>query len=261
MGQPTNKEDSGLNQFFRHLVPVRAATPSPENRTLDIFSSFCFVDGDYAFLVTAGHVLKEDLGQILDDFEGTTVNFTLVDNASIDAVNNFAVPFHREWLENSRFSSNIDLYDFGFIRVPAHHVSLMAANGIAALTPEAIATNYQDFDKFLMVGVPGEANDLTRKGLPGKTGFSAIQIQKTTRPDKTEKYPDDIFFGKVEVPLESVKGMSGGPIFGLKDNKDGTYDWKLCAIQSKWLPGSIVVGCPASLAAHFIREVVNNSET
>jgi hypothetical protein len=57
---------------------------------------------------------------------------------------------------------------------------------------------------------------------------------------KTQDIPDDIdapegdwFVGRVGVSF-SMKGMSGGPVFGFRQNAEDQWQYKPVAIQSRW---------------------------
>jgi hypothetical protein len=83
------------------------------------------------------------------------------------------------------------------------------------------------------------------------------------RIDKLDDPPNDLqvttyprFVGKLsdDLPLDTIKGMSGGPIFGF-DQECSRY-W-IVAIQSSWLPErKITFGCPIRVFATIVEKML-----
>ena len=71
-------------------------------------------------------------------------------------------------------------------------------------------------------------------------------------PEGVEEKPWRTFSGKLgdRFPLESMEGLSGGPIFGFNNSDRGKY-W-IVAIQTEWLEISkITLGCSVPVLARF----------
>jgi hypothetical protein len=75
------------------------------------------------------------------------------------------------------------------------------------------------------------------------------------KPERFQDQTDPMFYGVVQPDdqVQSIKGMSGGPILGLKMNDDGSARYWFIAVQSGWYPSDRVV-CATRLAA--VREIL-----
>ena len=83
-----------------------------------------------------------------------------------------------------------------------------------------------------------------------------IQVEKLNeKPACYQEHTDPMFYGVVDPnsPVKNIKGMSGGPILGLKRNDNGSGHYWFIAIQSGWYPSGRVV-CASPLKA--LREVL-----
>lgn len=66
----------------------------------------------------------------------------------------------------------------------------------------------------------------------------------------------DWFIGKVNIPF-SLEGMSGGPIYGFEKNKDGKWEYRLVALQSRWFATpQVLYGCPISPVMSVIEDEI-----
>ena len=74
---------------------------------------------------------------------------------------------------------------------------------------------------------------------------SSVEIPDT-------KFP--VFIGRINAEISfSIKGMSGGPIFGLVSGEDGDVNCKVVALQSGWYEKSrIILGCPLPVFGQVI---------
>jgi hypothetical protein len=79
----------------------------------------------------------------------------------------------------------------------------------------------------------------------------AFQKPSSVPIDPT-KFPRFIGRINVEIPF-NIKGMSGGPIFGLTEKPDGTDEYTVVALQSRWIQDHrIIFGCPLRVFGDFI---------
>jgi hypothetical protein len=69
---------------------------------------------------------------------------------------------------------------------------------------------------------------------------------------KPTKFPQ--FIGRINAEISfSIEGMSGGPIFGLTEKSDGTDEYTVVALQSRWIQDRrIILGCPLRVFGGFI---------
>jgi hypothetical protein len=55
----------------------------------------------------------------------------------------------------------------------------------------------------------------------------------------------------------NIKGMSGGPILGLRGTPDGGLRYWVVALQSRWFEQSrIILGCPVPLFATIVQQLL-----
>lgn len=173
------------------------------------------------------------------------IDTVIADTFAPGRVSDHPIPFD---LKNApRFHIDDDELglDFGMIHVHRHHARLLAKNGTVAISEENWNRQHEiDFDVCLILGIPEE---LTAKTLSAAGSAwlrpSVLRVIRTEAPDDVEARGR--FVGKIEgnLTLESLSGMSGGPILGFSDARPNTY-W-IIGIQSAWRPTrGLVFGCP-----------------
>ena len=67
------------------------------------------------------------------------------------------------------------------------------------------------------------------------------------------KFPQ--FIGQLDqkFDIDSIVGMSGGPIIGVGEDTQGNYCYWIVAIQSRWLPErKIVFGCSLPVLGELV---------
>ena len=220
----------------------------------------CF-NNRYCFL-TAGHIL-EDLDKNLRSGAISVHTSVLADTFGSDATTDKPIPFD--------FSGAPKLYlyedglDFGLVALDYYYVRLLEENGIKAIRKE----NWEHqktihFDGYAMLGLPEEfmSSQVFIEG-------SEVVIRGTVTPtmitvNALEQPPDDLpktkyprFIGEIDpsIQIGSIKGMSGGPIFGFSLRPPIRY-W-VVAIQSSWLPTRrITFGCPLPVLGDLIEALI-----
>ncbi len=99
------------------------------------------------------------------------------------------------------------------------------------------------------------------------TNVTAVLLHVTRTDKPHRKLPESAFpwfIGQVKTePLgvKSIKGMSGGPIFGLKKRDDGQYLYWAVALQSWWDPETrTTYGCPLPIFGRILIDYLNAHE-
>ena len=105
-------------------------------------------------------------------------------------------------------------------------------------------------DRYFMIGLPGEkASDdiftsdneaFARIGL----ALVVLRVDRVSEAEAKEtKYPQ--FVGKLAGDaVKNIKGMSGGPIIGMRYDDNGNLRYYPVALQSRWIaPRRITIGC------------------
>ena len=105
-----------------------------------------------------------------------------------------------------------------------------------------------DFSFYRMLGIP-ECRIVT-EAPSEKAGGVGIGLAMLAIEELSEAPDDDhpgMFVGRIhpEASIETIEGMSGGPIYGFRFDEQGGLRYHVVAVQSSWLPQQrIVFACP-----------------
>jgi hypothetical protein len=266
-------QDRLYGYFCRHLVSLCVwchTIDSDGKRTgpnqLHAYPGFIFsVRGIWNF-VTAGHALQE-----LDDFvtakKIVVDNCVLIDSFGDEHISNRNIPFTFAQSPKFYIFNEAAGLDFGLIALSPLYQELLKANHIVPISKSNVKQQPQiDFTgKHLMLGLPREVIKTefiaTNKGTYAKGYVAPVLISVTAITEPPENSLNTTFprfIAKIDdpCPIDSVEGMSGGPIFGFSENYEQYW---IVAIQSSWLPQQrIVFGCPVLVFATFVEEVLGD---
>lgn len=247
-----------LQFFCRHLIGLcvtyRYKRASPEEA--DQFASYSgtLITIDHGvFFLTAGHILQ-NLEAARSSADIVITSAVLADTFGLDTICNLPIPFD---LKSARFffiDDDGEGLDFGIIALTPYYVRLLAKNGVIALDEKNwIHQPALEFDFYFMLGFPDE---FASKRVPDSGDVQVAPVMFPVRrlaappPDRRPtQHPQ--FVGQLdqELRLQSVKGMSGGPILGFKHDAEGMRYW-VVALQSSWDPQRrIVYGCSLPILA------------
>ncbi len=245
----------------KHLVLITGQYHGPDpkqpSNIIDkpIWYSSFLVDVDgFPFLITAGHCIKSML-EFIDG--GYVKTFWLYDRFGYDAVDKIGtVNLPNETIKGAAFvdiddQSILDEYgiDSGAILIPNNTRELLMRNNISPLTKkEYSGLAGQTLSRFFVFGVPQGFGDgrLINGNMHVKFEPMAIELEYDPELAKEENSKTDHrrFVAKLPqtVTIETLKGLSGGPIFGF--NPEMERYW-IIAIDTGWSPTRrIVFGCP-----------------
>ncbi len=267
--QGQNEDDDIIQFFCRHLVAICItfqnidAKNQPINEVkFDAFPGVIINIRDFYYFLTAGHVLqtwenafREKKVNILDS--------VLADTFGPDMRSPQPIPF--DFLNERIFYINDDEkgLDFGLIVLHSHYVRLLEKNGIEIIFEENwIYQDRKEFNFYAMLGLPAEFISIIQTGSDknlqtiGSVSPTLIPMRKmATQPENIKKTKFPRFIGKLSsnLPVKSIVGMSGGPIFGFNIGPPMRY-W-IVAIQSSWLEERrITFGCPLPVLAKLLTE-------
>ncbi|MCJ7639818.1 MAG: hypothetical protein MUO70_08100 [Euryarchaeota archaeon] len=268
---PSGKSDEGgaekaLEFFCRHLVAlcvtyrqVKSGIPIEKQRFFAYPGVVICIRGFCSFL-TAGHALK-DLSTRLERGEISVESVVLADTFGPGTISEKPIPF--DLLNEPRFfiDNEEEGLDFGLIALRPYYVALLARHGIKALFEENWIDQHRvQFDAYTMLGLPEEFVTCEQDGPAGDSGvvgkvsptmIGVKAIDSVPEGTKPTTYPRFIGQLNENLPLSSIRGMSGGPIFGFRYGPSMAY-W-VVAIQSSWLPSRrIVFGCPLPVLAELL---------
>jgi hypothetical protein len=246
-------EQMFLKYLSRHIVAICGSyiylddkgQPTGEPKFYSYTGTIFEILGHWV-IVTAGHVLRS-IEEASKHPKVRVEAEVLVDYCGVGAKNNQPIPFkplEQGWLYIDDDSLGLD---FGLILVRPFFKASLQTNGIMPLTSGQ--WNYPStviFEQHAIVGFPDEYTG----GQASSSGASMVgHVKPTYVPIR--RLPDDTtktfkrFKGEIidKGNQESIKGMSGGPIFGFF--KDGTIiNYLLEALQVEWDKSTIVYGCP-----------------
>ena len=256
-------DSEGLQFFCRHLIGLcvtyRHNTEEDEQKP-DRFAAcsgtLIMIEGAVRFL-TAGHVIEAP-DELRTSEQAEITSAMLADTFGLNRICDQPIPFD---LKNARLFYVDDEeagLDFGVIAPDAYYVRLLAKNGVVALSEENwIHQGNVSFDGYAMLGLPEEfgGDRVTEdgNGLVCPTMFRVVKLDAPPEGTPPTRYPR--FIGRIdrELAINSVKGMSGGPIFGFSLGPQVRY-W-IVALQNSWRPVErIVFACPVPVPARLLIE-------
>lgn len=208
----------------------------------------------YAFL-TAGHALQ-GIYRSLRKKEVVLERAVLADTFGIGSVSDQPIPFDLASEPCCFIDDEGEGLDFGVVALRPFYTRLLAANGIVAVSEENWSQQHSvRFDTHLMLGLPIEftSRRLNASGAAAVTPtiIRVMRLEKAPSGTRQTRYPR--FVGRIdaELPLKSIKGMSGGPIFGFNYGPRMRY-W-IVALQSSWLPDRrLTFGCPLPVIGQLL---------
>lgn len=255
------RDSSGLLQFFcRHLVALcitvkdRCAGQTGNQPRFNSYSGTLLRIREATYFLTAGHILKNIYEETKND-RVEICGAVLADSFGPNPVSLQPIPFDLLNEPRSYVDDPEAGLDYGVIQLRQNYSRLLEANGLVFIDEENWRNQPDNLDGYLMLGLP---QTLASKQI-SKSGEATVEpviisVQKTgTSIEGRTPTRNPQFVGQIDpqLPLRSIVGMSGGPIFGVKLGPPTQY-W-IVALQSAWLPSSgVVVGCPLPLLASFL---------
>jgi hypothetical protein len=268
-----------VSYFATHLVSLSCVEKAPKGvasieaipglGTPHFLSAFLIdVSGQWV-LVTAGHILKGIEDKLANGYEFS--QWTLHDALSNTSIHQNSIPFPFDWAAKGHCNSD-DGADFGLVALSPVIRANLEANGKRAITRQAWEQDMpSEFEGYLMLGLPSQFQGVRHLG----SSATIVEITPTVIPvirlhDPPEEFVSEFprFYARLHDPLvdakgiilESIDGMSGGPIFGYQRIGHETRYWAL-AIQSGWFAQSrIITACwLRPLAASLARAIAEFS--
>ncbi len=210
---------------------------------------------DRLFWVTAGHCLKE-IDDPLREGHIRVTRCLLMDKFGWKAQHNNEVYYPYELGDAFYLWEPETGFDFAILPLRPFYRDQILKNGNEPIN-RSNWTHQSDlrFELYRMIGVPEDHVFRT----PQSDGYDDVQLQpalmavnRTTYenvisedlrvPPKSEEW----FFGRLDPGTgnQTVKGMSGGPIFGFRRNQNGQWTYHVAALQSWWDEKKrIIFGC------------------
>lgn len=251
----------GVKFFCRHLIGLwvtyrHKGAASDEPSRFSAFSGTLISIADQVHFLTAGHILR-DLEAALASDSIENIRAVLADTFGLERISDHPIPFD---LRSARFfyiDDDDDGLDFGLMSLSPYYLRLLAKNGVIALEEKHWRKQENlEFDAYAMLGFPEEFASKrvsqTSKTIASPTMFPITRLPAPPTDRQPKRYAQ--FVGQLDsgLAIQSVEGMSGGPIFAFKESDQQTRYW-IVALQSSWHPKRrIVYGCPLPIFASLL---------
>ncbi len=264
------------NLFQKHIVGLHVFSTQNGKRKDFIYTGFLLDFNGYHLWVTAGHVIGE-LETLLADDRFAIHGAEWCDGYPTPGAESIRVEIsdlHRCRIEKGHI-------DVGLIWLRPNIVALLDANeGIQFVTPQIWTGNASSRPEgYFLVGVPDQFQETTVLGVAPNEVRTATRFPIVCLPveriapcdknlgDEFWGY-EDAFYGRVvdsEVQglgeIDSIEGMSGGPLLSIERGKEGSLRYRLYAIQSCWKRSErIIRGTPIEFLDSELRRAFGNTD-
>lgn len=232
-----------------------------------LYSGFLFEFNNTVIWFTAGHITNQ-INKILSDNSLEKLKGRWIDWENIPGADSIPVNFKEFHL----FSGWDYGHDLGIYIMGPLERELLEKNKHSLCFSMKHVTNLENFqpEGYYLLGFPESGRERTRIGQIQKDSgiLVCLPIEKISfSNDLRFDSPDpNAFHGRIIDFRDSpetrflVPGMSGGPIIGIKRDSVRGMDYRLYAIQSKWLPESrLIRGEPILEPIEWIAEMWNSS--
>lgn len=195
------------------------------------------------FFVTAGHILK-NLQEAFDHPQIEVTAVYLADSFGHQSKGKPPIIFDFKRANKYFIDDDEKGLDYGLIALTGWYLSQLAANNVVVIRSEILAALDEEFDRYVIVGLPSEFTEWDL--VHGVVSPTVLGVKRTSVPSHRSSKKNAQFIGQLnqEFGLDSVDGMSGGLVLGLRIRGDEARYWPL-AIQSSWnRTERLVFACP-----------------
>lgn len=226
------------------------------------------------FWVTAGHCLR-DLDKNIENGTYKLVGSQFMDCFGYRAEHLESVPFTYEPGCGFFIFDKSTGFDFGLIKLSQMYRDLFATNKNIPITRKNwVHIPNLSFDFYRMFGIPEDCvyESEGQNGVPKVSVKTALMaVSRITLEEAREECTDSIilsdgsfdsdewFVGKMDAGTgkQTIKGMSGGPIYGFRYLENGQLSYHVVALQSWWdkKPRNIF-GCPVPYFAEKLYQAM-----
>jgi hypothetical protein len=215
-------------------------------------------EGSYS-LLTAGHVI-DAINELYEDPTIEMDGCYLLDDLNIDAKYHHPVPF--AWETAVKASIDEDGLDFGVVLLSPYFARSLLANGVAPVTESnwVHQERLETYDNYILLGLPEELNMPTRFEPGGDVEIVPLLLPllPTEQPPEGMVLPNNpihIFRLAANPMVKSLKGMSGGPIIGMRLNEAGELRyWILGVLRTAKVSERYITACPMPVLGKILRD-------
>jgi hypothetical protein len=259
-------QGEGIKFFSQHLVLLELTYTlhnqgkAPAAHSV-LFSGFVLDLGGYWIWVSAGHV-QADIEDLLGYEQAKDPRFRLIDTLHGRSITDHPVIFDYLGAPKGRYLREGQGWDYGLVFLHHFYVRQLAKNHIRPVDHMNWQGRPEEFDEYYLLGLPNERVSRTPSG---NLSVIPTMISLTRLDEKPEYYRYHtlpMFYATIDPgnAFQSIVGMSGGPILGVKKLPDGRGNYFFLAIQSGWDKNGIICASfldhLASVAAQAIDDAL-----
>ena len=255
--------------FEKHIIALQVMYTINGKRRMCLFTGFLLFYQECHMWITAGHVLDE-LNKIIDSDDYNVHTVAWADNYQNSEAGSIFIDYgrlHKCVLRDEGL-------DLGIVIFGPLDLKAILSNSENKWFESNIWKNNHlaKPDGFYLVGYPVEMTafeDMSEPNGPYDCRLNAYLVSNPVERIDPKEYPHTqsdfwnragCFYGKVlpiakndNQNLQSIEGMSGGPILSLEHTTEGDIKYRLFAIQSSWLPNCrILCGTPIDRVVQLI---------
>lgn len=246
-----------IEWFGRHLIALYYSVSIDGIRRHEVYSGFVAELEDNLYWFTAGHVIDEiqstlKLPNVTDPIIRWLDGYRTSEAASIPL---------SDFTSNAYSATKLGI-DFGSIRIPFLEAQLIRSNGRSQIFTTTSWKNAQRVkpEGYMLLGYPETARLIKETPLSDGTVLNAVTANQICLPVRRIRRRAKLtainefwngrgaFFGKIlpylgesEVYLDSVKGMSGGPLLSIERDPSNEIRYRLIGIQRSELRSELLI--------------------
>jgi len=256
----SNKERL-VSFFYQHIVPIYFCFEKGDRKHQFIITSFVFSVSDNWFLITAGHCFET----IREEFivKGwRLISCSIIDFLGLNAKFKEPIPFNFDIMKAYYFPEINDDYsfDYGAYPLSLYYKELLLSNNIRSLNEEVWKKQPDHVDVSAVLGIPWELTNFDH-GVELVSCFFKVEIIE----EKPEGFKDTSLpriYAKIyfDNGVESIEGMSGGPLLGFQQLENGELRYWLLGLQSRWYsPSQHIAACPTKILGLMLESIISKS--
>ena len=239
---------------------------SVERRGTSVYSGFLLELHGAMFWVTAGHCLKHELDAGVASGQLRITGGGFMDYFGHEAMFRHSIPYRYQPGNGYYFDQPEQGLDFALILLNDLQAKAFTANKLVPITRDNwVHQPHLTFDFYRMLGIPTERVFTTERSdgtLDTNVGQVMVALNRIgpdevgDPPPDMDKGPSDAWFiGRIdpECRIRDIAGMSGGPIYGFRRDKNQNLVYHVVALQSRWWRKSrTIFGCSMTVFAEEV---------
>ena len=248
--------------FGRHFVTL-SCVQHPHDGTeirVHVFSGFVIaVEGEW-FYVTAGHILRRVAAALAAGSSFDVWRFG--DQTAGNRFASTAIPYAFDSADWFVLEDSDKGLDYATVHLGGLYRQMLDAGGVLPLDGNSWSDNTVEHEHWALVGIPSESVSYDQRSQITARVVMAPLIA-TSAPVSAGNRAQNQFYAKLaedsENVLNDVDGMSGGPIFMIRDAGD-TWEYNLIGVQSAWYRDSrVIAACPFTLFGTALEPIVSEA--